>query len=213
MKADEMTDRRTGVETDESYVALMARVLGDADDAPPPEDAAPTPAPAPARSERGSRGRNWPAAVLAALVVIGAVAAGVLGLRVREADAVDRARVAALAAARSHAQAILSYDHRTLDADFARAGKVITGAFKGEYERTTTAVVRPTATQYRAVVKAEVTSAGVVRASADRVVVLLFVDQTTTSTRLPTAKRDSSRVRMTLDNVGGRWLVSAVDAL
>jgi len=163
----------------------------------------------------GSRPR-WlvPAlAGLAVLLIAAVLAAGVTASRARAAAGAEQARVDALAAARSHAQAILSYDHRTLDADFARAQQVITGQFKSEYETTTTAVVRPTATEYKAVVKAEVTSAAVVRATSARAVVLLFVDQTTTSTRLDKAKRDSSRVRMTLVKEGGRWLVSEVDAL
>lgn len=150
---------------------------------------------------------------LAVLLVVAVATAGVMTVRVREVSATQEARADALAAARSHAQSILSYDHRTLDADFARAEQVITGSFKAEYAETTTKVVRPTATQYKAVVKAEVTSAAVVRATSERVVVLLFVDQTTTSTRLTKAKRDASRVRMTLVRSGGRWLVSAVDAL
>jgi len=153
------------------------------------------------------------AAGLAVLLVVAVGAAAVTAFRVRDAAATERARSAALAAAGSHAQAILSYDHRTLDADFARAQQVITGSFKDEYAETTSKVVRPTATQYKAVVKAEVTSAAVVRATGERVVVLLFIDQTTTSTRLTKAKRDASRVRMTLVRSGGRWLVSAVDAL
>jgi Mce-associated membrane protein len=163
----------------------------------------------------GSRPR-WlvPAlAGLAVLLIVAFAAAGVTASRARAAAGAEQARVDALAAARSHAQAILSYDHRTLDADFARAQQVITGQFKSEYETTTTAVVRPTATEYKAVVKAEVTSAAVVRATSARAVVLVFVDQTTTSTRLDKAKRDSSRVRMTLVKEGGRWLVSEVDAL
>lgn len=170
----------------------------------------------PAGPRRRWTGLTWPTAIAAALVVLllAAVAgASVTAVRLRDASASQRARVDALAAARSHAQAILSYDHRTLDADFARAQQVITGPFQAEYEKTTSAVVRPTALEYKAVVKAEVTSAGVVRASSDRVVVLLFVDQTTTSTRLAKPKRDASRVRMTLVKAGGRWLVSDVDAL
>lgn len=152
-------------------------------------------------------------AVLSLLLAIGLVAVGVVAFQVREADAAKQARGEALAAATAHAQAILSYDHRTLDADFARALAVSTGGFRSDYEKTTSTVVRPNATQYKAVVKAEVTSAAVVRATSERAVVLLFVDQTTTSTRLDAPKRDRNRVRMTLTKAGGRWLVSDVDAL
>jgi Mce-associated membrane protein len=74
-------------------------------------------------------------------------------------------------------------------------------------------VVRPTATEVRAVVKADVAASSVVRADQNRVVVLLFVNQTTTSTRLDAPKVDLNRVRLTMDRVHGRWLVSKVVAL
>ncbi len=44
-------------------------------------------------------------------------------------------------------------------------------------------------------------------------VALLFVDQTTTSTRLEGPKVDLNRVRMTLVEQDGKWLVSELDAL
>jgi Mce-associated membrane protein len=159
---------------------------------------------------------GWPyvvAGVLAVLLLAGVAAAGVLFVRVQDANAASAARRDAVAAARSHAQAILSYDYRTLDADFARAGKALTGTFKKDYARTTNTVVRPSAGQYHVVVKAGVTAASVVQAGAHRAVVLLYVDQTTTSTRLEGPKVDLNRVRMTLVEQNGTWLVSAVDAL
>jgi Mce-associated membrane protein len=151
--------------------------------------------------------------VLAALLVGLVVTAGLLGTRAHDQAAVDRARDRALAAARTEAQAFLSYDYRTLDADFAKARAGLTGRFAGEYATTTQKVVRPTATQYKAQVKAEVISLGVVDARADQVVVIAFVDQTTTSSRLAGPKVDANRVRLTLVPVRGQWKVSAVDAL
>ena len=74
-------------------------------------------------------------------------------------------------------------------------------------------MVRPSAEQYKVVVKAEVTAASVVRASDSQVVTLLFVDQTTTSTRLEGPKVDLNWVRMTLVEKDGKWLVSELDAL
>ena len=156
---------------------------------------------------------------LAVIALVAAVIAGVLAVRLAQADPNDppdslsKTRGDALAAARSHAQEILSYDHRTLDADFAKAEAALTGKFKKDYARTTSTVVRPSAEQYKVVVKAEVTAASVVRAADDRVVALLFVDQTTTSTRLEGPKVDLNRVRMTLVEQDGKWLVSELDAL
>jgi Mce-associated membrane protein len=165
---------------------------------------------------------GWPyvvSGVLAAIVLVAAAIAGVLVFRLAQADPNDppdslsKTRSEALAAARSHAQAVLSYDHRTLDADFAKAEAALTGKFKKDYTRTTSTVVRPSAEQYKVVVKAEVTAASVVRASDHQVVALLFVDQTTTSTRLEGPKVDLNRVRMTLVEQDGNWLVSGLDAL
>ena len=179
-----------------------------------PEPPRPKPGPASAR--------RWPvvvAGVLALVLLVAAGTAAVLGYRLQQADpnnprdGLASTRSDALAAARAHAQQILSYDHRTLDADFARAEKALTGTFKREYGRTTDTVVRPSAEQYKVVVKAEVTAASVVRASENRVVVLLYVDQTTTSTRLEGPKVDLNRVRMTLVENDGNWLVSELDAL
>jgi Mce-associated membrane protein len=90
---------------------------------------------------------------------------------------------------------------------------VLTGSFADDYAETTEEVVRPTALEVKAVVTAEVVSSSVVRADENRVVLLLFVDQTTTSTRLEGPKVDLNRVRMTLSRTGGQWLVSGVDAL
>ncbi|MDP9101441.1 MAG: hypothetical protein M3N21_04755, partial [Actinomycetota bacterium] len=125
----------------------------------------------------------------------------------------DAARRDALNAARPAAAVLLAYDYRHLDADFARGKALTTGTFARDYASTTAKVVGPPALQYRAVVTAQVALAGVVSAGPQSAVVLLFVNQTTTSTRVTGEKLDQNRVRMTLVDVGGRWLVSKVEAL
>ena len=159
---------------------------------------------------------GWPLVVglvLAAALVALVVTAGLLTRQLRHDDATAAAQDRALAAARTEAQAFLSYDYRHLDQDFAAAKAGLTGRFASEYAATSEQVVRPTATQYQAVVKADVISLGVVDAAPDQVVVLAYVDQTTTSTRLAGPRVDANRVRMTLVPVHGRWKVAAVDAL
>jgi len=154
--------------------------------------------------------------LLAALLVITLIAVAALSLvafRIRAGDRVETARDQATAAAQSDAVSILSYDYRHLDRDFAAARKTLTGSFARDYRATTSQMVRPGAAQYHVVVKAEVAASSVVSATADRVVVLLFVNQTTTSTRLAGPRVDLNRVRLTLVKVGGSWLVSNVVAL
>ncbi|MGW0468910.1 hypothetical protein ACWDX6_27170 [Streptomyces sp. NPDC003027] len=169
---------------------------------------------------RRRRGRL--VAILALLVVVGLTATTLLGLRYREAVRTDQARTSAAAAARTAAPVILSYDYRHLDRDFAAARGHLTGSFLDEYEKTTTAVVAPTAKKYQGVVKASVAgppgdgaapAVSVVSASPDEAVVLLFMNQVTDSTQVSGPRVDLNRVRMTLARTPQGWKVSAVDAL
>jgi Mce-associated membrane protein len=160
-------------------------------------------------------------AVLAAAVA-GVLAAGaVLAVQYRDSVGTDHARTAAMAAALRDAPVIFSYDYRHLDQDFARAETRLTGTFRTQYAKTTQTVVKPTALQYHGVVKAVVAkpsdggapAVSVVSASREQVVVLVFVDQSTTSTRVSGTQVDQNRVLMTLTHTAQGWLVSAVDAL
>jgi Mce-associated membrane protein len=168
---------------------------------------------------RAARLRGWSTrarALLAGLLVLtltALAAFGLVALRVRSDARVEAARGEAVAAAQGSAVSILSYDYRHLDADFAAARKVLTGSFARDYTATTSKVVRPGAVQYHAVVKAEVAAESVVSATANQVVVLLFVNQTTTSTRLDGPRVDLNRVRLTMVKVDGDWLVKNVVAL
>jgi Mce-associated membrane protein len=195
-------------------------------------DAVLTEQPTQAPSDQGESGRagsaktgrrsplgSWSAgarALLAGLLVIALAALSAFGLvayRVRAGAALETARDQASAAAQHDAVAILSYDYRHLDANFAAARKTLTGSFARDYRATTSSLVRPGAQQYHVVVKAEVAANSVVSATATKVVVLLFVNQTTTSTRLTGPRVDLNRVRLTLVKVDGNWLVNNVVAL
>jgi Mce-associated membrane protein len=169
----------------------------------------------PLHAEQAGSGRSGTRllAGLLALTLSALTAFGLVAYQVRSDQRVETARDQAIAAAHDHAQTILSYDYRHLDADFAAARATLTGGFARDYKVTTTTLVRPGAEQYHVVVKAEVAAQSVVSATADQVVVLLFVNQTTTSTRLDGPKVDLNRVRLTLVKTGGSWLVSKVVAL
>ncbi|MCX4820220.1 hypothetical protein OG883_09935 [Streptomyces sp. NBC_01142] len=175
----------------------------------------------PVRGAVRGRRRALVSAVLALVVVAGLVVVAVLGREYGDGRRADRARVQALAAAQKAAPAVLSYDYRHLDRDFAAARGHLTGSFRDEYRKTTTTVVAPTAGKYHGVVRATVVkppvggapAASVVSASPDRAVVLLFVNQVTRSTQVSAPRVDLNRVRMTLTLTSGGWKVSAVDAL
>jgi Mce-associated membrane protein len=163
---------------------------------------------------RGTGLPGWVRAGLVALLAAALAVGAVLVVQHRDHDARARAGEQALAAARSAAVAVLSYDYRHLDADFAAAQELTAQPFTAEYQRTTAKAVKPVAAKNAAVVKASVSAAGVVRAATDRVVVLAFVNQTTTSSRLQRPQVDQNRVELTMvRGEHGRWLVAGVRAM
>jgi Mce-associated membrane protein len=183
--------------------------------APESRKSKPTPRP------RSTTRRAIVTAILAVVALAVLVTAAILGLQYRDATRTDDARTAAMAAAEKAAPVIFSYDYRHLDQDFAKAEAFLTGSFRDQYTKTTQTVVKPTALQYQGVVQAVVAkpadggapAVSVVSASPDQVVVLAFIDQSTTSTRVNGTQVDQNRVLLTLTNTPHGWLVSAVDAL
>jgi Mce-associated membrane protein len=157
------------------------------------------------------------AAVLAtALCVPAAAAVVVLDLHDRSADATDDARAGAVVAGRSDVEDLLSYDYRSLDADMSRAKAESTGVFAAQYAQTAARLAQE-AKATRAIVQATASNPGVVSASKNQVVVLLFVDQASvkqlTGATSPTTRIDQSRVQVTMTRIDGRWLVSQLSAL
>lgn len=179
------------------------------------------PAERPRRLRTSGPRRAVVTAVLAVGVVAVLAAATILGVQYRDAVRTDHARTAAVAAAEKAAPVIFSYDYRHLDQDFAKAEALLTGSFRDQYAKTTQTVVKPTALQYQGVVQALIAkpsdggapAVSVVSASPDQVVVLAFINQSTTSTRVSGTKVDQNRVLLTLTDTAQGWLVSAVNAL
>lgn len=131
---------------------------------------------------------------------------------IHDRAAVSSARTDAVSAASDAAVSLLSYDYRHMDADITAAAKHLTPSFRKEYVKTADAVREP-AKESQARVTALVSDAGVIQASADQATVLLFVTQTVQNNKLSAPRADLYRVRMRMENVGGHWLVGAVEAL
>jgi Mce-associated membrane protein len=149
-------------------------------------------------------------AVVAAVSVLALLAAGLAAVataRVSHRHALDQARENAVAAATSGVATVLSYDFNHLDADFHKAEGLLTPRFRKEYDKTTAAGVKPLAAKYKARSSAQVSVAGSVSTSVDRVVVLVFVDQTVTNSQLAAPRLDRSRINVTLVKQGNRWLI------
>ena len=143
--------------------------------------------------------------------------AAVLGLgtwnyrEVRDQDAVADATRSAPAAAERASVAILSYGYQSLDADEKSAERYMTPAYKKRYADTFDRLVRPNAAKVKAKVEAEVKASGVAHADADRVNVLLYVNQTTTSTANSGEPQVAlNRVQLSMVKRDGTWLVDDI---
>ena len=123
----------------------------------------------------------------------------------------DAAAAVALDAAKTGTVAMLSYSPESLDKDFANAKSHLTGGFLSYYTNFTQQIVTPAAKQ-----KAVKTSAAVVRAAVselhpDSAVVLVFINQNTTSKENPDGAFAASAVKVGLKKINGTWLISAFD--
>jgi len=166
-----------------------------------------------ASAERGSR-FSWirivAIGVLPAVALLFALADGYL----RWVDGSARAsRVAAqesVKAATDSTIAMLSYRPDTVDRDLTGATGRLTGGFRQQYAQLVSDVVAPGAKQQHISAVATVPSAASVSATENHAVVLVFIDQTTTiGNDAPT--QTTSSVRITLEKVRDRWLISQFD--
>jgi Mce-associated membrane protein len=136
-------------------------------------------------------------------------------LAAHRAAAATDARAEALTAAKERVPALLGYDAATLDADLATAAEQTTGDFRTDYGKILDEVVKPTATQRGISTTAAVDAAGVVRGTRDRVVVLLFLTQTTTATKGEDGGKggtsvSGSRVEVTMARDGDGWRIAGL---
>lgn len=146
---------------------------------------------------------------IAAVVLAGATAT-FAWLTVRDAD-IANARTVAVSAAEEKVVKLLSYDHRSLQADQESRGADLTGTFKNDYVALLRDVVAPAATQQQLSTRSAVVSSSVVDAQGtDTVTVLLFLNQTSQSAAKKDPTMTGSRVRVSMNEVDGDWLVSGI---
>ena len=121
------------------------------------------------------------------------------------------ARNEGMQAASELTQKVLSYDWKTLDADSKANQKVLAPSFRKEYSKTLAKVkAEAVKNQVKLAAKAQATS--IVSATENKVVALVFLNQTTTAKDTANQRVDSSRVLVTLTRSGGDWRISKLKA-
>lgn len=148
--------------------------------------------------------------LLPCLVLLLAAAGGYLKWQSSSIRASQTSSVESVATARDATVAMLSYQPDTVEKDLVGARSRLTGTFKDSYTQLTHDVVIPGAKQRHISAVATVPAAASVSATANHAVALVFVNQTVVVGTDPPSATASS-VRVTLDKVGDRWLVSGFD--
>jgi Mce-associated membrane protein len=157
---------------------------------------------------------SWSRAIayglLPVLAFLLASATGYLKWQDASVRAAQAARAESVQAAMDSTVALLSYRPDTVQKDLDAARGRLTGTFLTAYTSLTHDVVIPGAKQKQISAVATVPGAASTSATANHAVVLLFVNQTIiVGQDAPTST--ASSVRVTLDKIDGRWLISQFD--
>ncbi|GAB3216589.1 hypothetical protein [Mycolicibacterium hippocampi] len=177
------------------------------DTAPPTDDGTEAIADVGAGRRRKSVARVLTFGVLPVALLLLATAAGFLKWQVVSTQAELKASNESVRAASAGTVALLTYEPASVDTDLVAARENLTGSFLDAFTTLTDDVVIPGAKQQRIFSTAAVSAAAPISATAHHAVVIVFVNQTTTVADDPPTETASS-VKVTLDNVDGRWLIS-----
>lgn len=113
-------------------------------------------------------------------------------------------------AAVNYAQVLTSIDSNKVDENFDQVLAGATGEFKDMYSQSSMQL-RQLLIENKATAHGVVVESAVQSATKDKVVVLLFVDQSVQNTAVPDPRIDRSRIKMTMDKVDGQWKASKVE--
>jgi Mce-associated membrane protein len=149
--------------------------------------------------------------VLPGLALLLALAAGFLKWQDASVRDAEVARPESVRAATDGTIALLSYKPDTAQKDLEAAQGRLTGTFLNSYTSLTHDVVIPGAKEKEISAVATVPAAASTLATDNHAVVLLFVNQTVIVGKGGAPTNTASSVRVTLDEVDGRWLISGFD--
>jgi Mce-associated membrane protein len=167
-----------------------------------------------AEPEKPKRAINWSRVVaygvLPALALVLAMAGGFLKWQDNSVRNSNVARDESVQAAKDTTIKMLSYKPDSVEKDLNDARNLLTGEFRDSYTSLINDVVIPGAKEKQISAVASVPAAASVSAEPNHAVVLVFVNQiVVVGQDAPTDT--ASSVRVALDKVGDRWLISKFD--
>jgi Mce-associated membrane protein len=217
MSADDKTEQQNvedvadlepsdGVEIDKTAADEDADADADADEAQQDDD---TTLGLGEKLARRLRVKVAPVVLVLLLLLSGALATWLYVGQYRHDEQTDTAAAqTAINAARDGTVALLSYKPDTLNQDFAAAKSHLTGDFLNYYDQFTKEIVTPAAKEKALTTTAQVVGAAATELQPNSAVVLLFVNQATTSKERPDPAMASSSVLVSLTKVHGTWLIT-----
>jgi len=120
------------------------------------------------------------------------------------------ARAESVQVAKDSTIRLLSYKPDTVEQELTSARDLLTGNFRDSYTQLTNDVVIPGAKEKKIAAMANVPAVASISATPSQAVALVFVNQTVTvGNDAPTSTNSS--VKVTLNKVGDRWLISEFD--
>jgi len=124
----------------------------------------------------------------------------------------QNAAAESLAVAKDSAVAILSYQSDSVEKSLVAARDRLTSPYKDAYTKLTDELVIPGAKKDHVSVIATIPAAASVSATPRHAVATLFVDQAAAIGGNPPTTTQSS-IRVTLEKISGRWLISGFDPI
>ncbi len=204
--ADEATEEDAAVQEDEEDTA-------DEEDAADEEDDGPLLS----RKEKPKRfNRPWRhylrRSIMPVLLAASLGVSGYLGWLQWQAHQVHVAGQEAQQAAVKYAGVLTSIDSNNVDENFRQVLDGATGEFKDMYTQSSVQL-RQLLIDNKATAHGVVVDSAIASESANKVVVLVFIDQTVANMAVPDPRIDRSRIKMTMEKVDGRWRASKVQLL
>ncbi|WP_445159958.1 tetratricopeptide repeat protein [Mycobacterium sp. Dal123C01] len=150
--------------------------------------------------------------VLPLLLIASLAVSGFLGWKQWQEHQVKLAGQQAQQAAVAYAQVLTSIDANKVDENFRQVLDGATGEFKDMYTQSSVQL-RQLLIDNKASAHGVVIDSAIQSESTNKVVVLVFIDQTVANSAAPDPRIDRSRIKMTMEKVDGRWRASKVQLL
>ncbi|MCM6772922.1 h domain protein [Nocardia sp. CDC159] len=154
------------------------------------------------------------------LILIRVIAVGLIALSLGSAwylyhsyradTQAEQARTDSVAAARRTVEGMFTYDFHSVDTELPKIANNLAPGFRDDYLKLINQAIVPGAKEKQLTVQATAQAAGIVSAQRSHAVVLVYLNQVTTSKDSPQGTVTPSRVRVSLDRRDGQWLVAQV---